>query len=252
MPVALPESLRLTKAQVRHYIAWRCARELQDGVVNLGIGIPILVADYFDPSRRIALHSENGILGVGPSPSPDAADPDLINASKLPVTELPYTSYFDSALSFAMMRGGHLDATVVGGLQVAENGDLASWAVPGEDVLGVGGVMDLVVGARRVIVAMTHLSEDGEPKLVSRCTYPLTAPGCVDTVVTEFAVFKFREGRMWLTELIEEMDLDLLRGITPASFSVAPDLQRRGRAGVLPLLKCSIGNKGRAHTERGA
>jgi 3-oxoacid CoA-transferase B subunit len=235
----LPAHLVLPKALARHYIAWRCAQELEDGVVNLGIGIPILVADYFDPARRIALHSENGILGVGPSPPPGEEDPDLINASKLPVTELPYTSFFDSAWSFAMMRGGHVDATVVGGLQVAENGDLASWAVPGQDVLGVGGVMDLVVGARRVIVAMTHLSDTGEPKVVPRCTYPLTAPACVDTLVTEYAVFRFRDGQMLLTELIAEVDLDILRAITPARFDVMPNLVRPRRQDILPRLKWS-------------
>ncbi|WP_307720016.1 3-oxoacid CoA-transferase subunit B [Paenibacillus koleovorans] len=217
-------------------MAWRCARELQPGIVNLGIGIPIYVPDYL-PAGRITLHSENGILGVGPSPAPGQEDPDLVNASKLPVTELPYTSFFDSSWSFAMMRGGHLDATVVGALQVAENGDLASWAIPGQDVLGVGGVMDLVIGAKHVIVAMTHVSAKGEPKIVQQCTYPLTASRRVGTIVTEYAVFKIAVGRLQLVELIEEMSLDELKSITPARYDIAEALARPRQADAVPFLK---------------
>jgi 3-oxoacid CoA-transferase B subunit len=226
----------LTKEQIKHYIAWRCAQELTPGVVNLGIGIPIHVADYIH-SSQISLQSENGILGVGPTPPPQEQDPDLINASKLPISELPYSSYFDSSMSFAMMRGGHIDATVVGALQVAENGDLASWAVPGQDVLGVGGVMDLVVGAKRVIVAMTHVSANGEPKILPRCTYPLTARGRVDTIVTEYAVFQVRDGKLWLVELVAEMTLDDLKQLTPGHYEIAEDLRRPLRSDVLHLLK---------------
>lgn len=186
---------------IKKYIAWRCAQELKSGVVNLGIGIPTLVADYL-PKGLVTLHSENGILGVGPEPDPkefiyDPETIELTNASGIQaITALPHASYFDSSLSFTIMRGGHLDATVIGALQVSETGDLASWAVPGKDVLGVGGAMDLVIGAKRVIAAMTHLSLKGEPKILPECTYPLTAKTRVDTIVTEYAVFKFREGRM--------------------------------------------------------
>lgn len=225
-----------TPEQIKHYIAWRCAQELPEGVINLGIGIPIYVADYL-PQGRTTLHSENGILGVGPAPDEESADPDLVNASKLPVSELLHTSFFDSSLSFAMMRGGHLDATVVGALQVAENGDIASWAIPGQDVLGVGGVMDLVVGARRVIVAMTHLSSKGEPKIVLRCTYPLTAKARVDTIVTEYAVFKCVEGKLLLVERVEEITDEALRRITPATYEISPSFTCRSRQEAMMNLK---------------
>ncbi len=213
---------------IKHYIAKRCAQELTSGVVNLGIGIPTLVADYL-PKGTVTLHSENGILGVGPEPDPNefVVDPetiDLVNASGVqPITALPHASYFDSSLSFTIMRGGHLDATVIGALQVSETGDLASWAVPGKDVLGVGGAMDLVIGAKRVIAAMSHLSPKGEPKILPECTYPLTAKNRVDTIVTEYAVFKFREGRMYLVEMVDEISLEQLKEMTPASYEVAED-----------------------------
>lgn len=215
---------------IKHYIAWRCAQELQSGVVNLGIGIPTLVADYL-PKGLVTLHSENGILGVGPEPDPNefVVDPEtieLVNASGVqPITALPHASYFDSSLSFTIMRGGHLDATVIGALQVSETGDLASWAVPGKDVLGVGGAMDLVIGAKRVIAAMSHLSPKGEPKILPECTYPLTAKNRVDTIVTEYAVFKFSEGRMYLVEMVDEISLEQLKEMTPASYEVAEDFK---------------------------
>lgn len=215
---------------IKHYIAWRCAQELTSGVVNLGIGIPTLVADYL-PKGRITLHSENGILGVGPEPGPEdkvqnVDHINLVNASGVqPITALPHASYFDSSLSFAIMRGGHLDATVIGALQVSEAGDIASWAVPGKDVLGVGGAMDLVIGAKRVIAAMTHLSPKGEPKILPECTYPLTAKKRVDTIITEHAVFKFREGRLWLVELVDELTFEQLKEMTPASYEIADDFK---------------------------
>ncbi|MFC4770278.1 3-oxoacid CoA-transferase subunit B [Effusibacillus consociatus] len=206
----------------RHYIAWRAAQELEDGdIVNLGIGVPVLVADYIPENRQVFLQSENGILGVGPTPPPDKSDPDLINASKLPISELVGASYFDSALSFAMMRGGHVDKTVIGALQVSETGDIANWAVPGKDVLGVGGAMDLIVGAKTVIVATTHLTPDGKPKLVPSCTYPLTAKGEVDILVTEYAVFRFQDSKMILVEMVDELSLDQLHEITPARFELS-------------------------------
>jgi 3-oxoacid CoA-transferase B subunit len=218
---------------IKNYIAWRCAQELTSGVVNLGIGIPTMVADYL-PKGVVTLHSENGILGVGPEPENavvDVENMDLVNASGVqPITALSHASYFDSSLSFCIMRGGHLDATVIGALQVSETGDIASWAVPGKDVLGVGGAMDLVIGAKRVIAAMTHLSPKGEPKILSECTYPLTAKNRVDTIVTEYAVFKFREGRLWLVELVDELSFEQLKEMTPASYEIADDfkwVQRR-------------------------
>lgn len=215
---------------IKTYIAWRCAQELTSGVVNLGIGIPTLVADYL-PKGLVTLHSENGILGVGPELSPDQAEQnvehvDLVNASGVQqITALSHASYFDSSLSFAIMRGGHLDATVIGALQVSETGDIASWAVPGKDVLGVGGAMDLVIGAKRVIAAMTHLSPKGEPKILSECTYPLTAKNRVDTIVTEYAVFKYREERLYLVELVDELTLEQLKEMTPASYEIAEDFK---------------------------
>lgn len=212
----------------KNYIAWRCAQELSSGVVNLGIGIPTMVADYL-PKGVVTLHSENGILGVGPEPEEfelDIENMDLVNASGVqPITALPHASYFDSSLSFCIMRGGHLDATVIGALQVSETGDIASWAVPGKDVLGVGGAMDLVIGAKRVIAAMTHLSPKGEPKILSECTYPLTAKNRVDTIVTEYAVFKFREGRLWLVELVDELSFEQLKEMTHASYEIADDFK---------------------------
>ena len=209
---------------IKRYIAWRAAQELQAGVVNLGIGIPTLVADYL-PLGLVTLHSENGILGVGPSPVPGDEDPDLINAGKAPVTILPHSSFFDSSLSFAMMRGGHLDATVIGALQVAANGDIASWAIPGKDVLGVGGAMDLVAGAKRVIVATTHVTPKGEPKILSECTYPLTAKERVDTIITEYAVFKIRQGNLFLVEKVEEISFESLKEITEAPYEIAEDFK---------------------------
>lgn len=214
----------------RQYIAWRAAQELEDGdIVNLGIGIPVLVADYIPADRKVFLQSENGILGVGPTPPPEQSDPDLINASKLPISELGGASYFDSAMSFAMMRGGHVDKTVIGALQVSESGDIANWAVPGKDVLGVGGAMDLIVGAKTVIVATTHLTPDGKPKLLPSCTYPLTARGEVDILVTEFSVFRFEKSKMTLEELVDSLSLDQLKEITPAKFEVSKNIRRVSR-----------------------
>ncbi|MBO1003188.1 3-oxoacid CoA-transferase subunit B [Pseudogracilibacillus auburnensis] len=214
---------------IKHYIAWRCAQELKSGIVNLGIGIPTLVGDYL-PRSSVSIHSENGIVGVGPEPKPEDADVDLVNAGKQPVTELLHASYFDSSISFGLMRGGHLDATVIGALQVSEEGDIASWAIPGKDVLGVGGAMDLVVGAKRVIVAMQHLNPKGEPKIIPSCTYPLTAKKTVDTIVTEYAVFKIRQDQLWLVEITDEITLEELKEITPASYEIGEDFKIVQRA----------------------
>jgi 3-oxoacid CoA-transferase B subunit len=205
----------------RHRIAARAARELRPGeVVNLGIGIPSLIPRYLDADADIFVHTENGLLGVGPPPDEDALDEDLIDAAKRPVTALPGAAYFDSAQSFAMIRGGHVDTAVLGALQVSERGDIANWAVPGRDVLGVGGAMDLVVGARRVIVTMTARSSNGEPKVVERCTYPLTAAAAVDTIVTELCVFRLVEGRLCLTELLDGAGVADVEAVTTARFDV--------------------------------
>jgi 3-oxoacid CoA-transferase len=208
-------------ADPRQRIAERAARELRPGeVVNLGIGIPNLIPGYLRPEANVFVHTENGLLGVGPPPSDEDLDEDLIDAAKRPVTALPGAAYFDSAQSFAMIRGGHIDVAVLGALQVSEDGDIANWAVPGKDVLGVGGAMDLVVGARRVIVTMTSCSSSGEPKVVDRCSYPLTAPGAVDTIVTELAVFRRAEGSLRLTELLDEATVEDVAAVTTARFVV--------------------------------
>ena len=203
-------------------IAERAARELRPGeVVNLGIGIPNLIPDFLGPGTDVFLQTENGLLGVGPRPAPGDEDPDLIDAAKLPVTALPGAAYFDSASSFAMIRGGHVDVAVLGALQVSSTGDIANWAVPGKSVLGVGGAMDLVVGARRVIVTMTATTPAGEAKVVPECTCPLTARGAADVVITELAVFRVVEGELVLTELMAEATEDDVRASTAAPFAVA-------------------------------
>jgi 3-oxoacid CoA-transferase B subunit len=203
-------------------IAARAALELRAGeVVNLGIGIPNLIPAFLERDADVVLHTENGLLGVGPRPGADDLDPDLIDAAKQPITALPGAAYFDSAESFAMIRGGHVDVAVLGALEVSARGDIANWAVPGKDVLGVGGAMDLVVGARRVIVTMTATSSRGEPKVVSECTYPLTAAGAADVIVTELSVFRLVGGELHLTELLEGATLDDVAAVTTAPFVVA-------------------------------
>ena len=212
----------------RHRIAARAARELRPGeVVNLGIGIPNLIPRYLDAAAGIFVHTENGLLGVGPPPAGDELDEDLIDAAKRPVTALPGAAYFDSAQSFAMIRGGHVDTAVLGALQVSERGDIANWAVPGKDVLGVGGAMDLVVGARRVIVTMTATSSSGEPKIVERCSFPLTASAAVDTVVTELCVFHRRNERLCLTELLDGATVEDVAAVTTARFAIDDALALR-------------------------
>jgi 3-oxoacid CoA-transferase B subunit len=206
-------------------IAKRIALELgNDWVVNLGVGIPTMVADCLPAGKRLFIHSENGILGVGPSPSPDNVIPNLINAGRKPITAIAGASYFDSALSFGMIRGGHIDATVIGALQVSQEGDLANWKVPGKDVLGPGGAMDLVVGAREVVVAMQHVAKDGTPKIVRRCTMPITAYRAVHLLVTEYAMFRFACGRMILVERTADTPLEKIRSLTDADYEVSDDL----------------------------
>jgi 3-oxoacid CoA-transferase B subunit len=207
---------------VKARIASRAARELHAGeVVNLGIGIPNLIPDFLGQDSGVVLHTENGLLGVGPRPNGDELDPDLIDAAKQPITALPGAAYFDSASSFAMIRGGHVDVAVLGALEVSGHGDIANWAVPGKDVLGVGGAMDLVVGARRVIVTMTATSSRGEPKVVAECTYPLTAAGVADVIITELSVFRRVDDELVLTELLEGATVDDVAAVTTAPFVVA-------------------------------
>jgi 3-oxoacid CoA-transferase len=207
-------------------IARRTRRELQPGmVVNLGIGIPTLVADLIGPRDGIAIHSENGLLGVGPPPLSGGALEYPTDAGKRPVTALPGHSYFDSAASFAMIRGGHVDVAVLGALQVDQQGTLANWSVPGRPLLGVGGAMDLARGARRVIATMLHTTRQGQPKLVPACSLPITAPRCVDTLVTELALFRFRDGRAVLEEIAPGSTLDEVRSRTSAEFEVSRELR---------------------------
>ena len=200
-------------------MAQRALAELRAGdVVNLGVGIPTLVADLIRPELGIILHTENGMLGVGPVPEEGGALDYPVNAGKIPVTALPGSSYFDSADSFAMIRGGHVDVAIMGGLQVDEKANLANWAVPGKPLLGVGGAMDLASGARRVIVTMTHTNPDGSPKIVAECTLPLTAVGVVDMVITDIAVFRFLNGQLALTELTPGATRDEVRARTGAKY----------------------------------
>jgi 3-oxoacid CoA-transferase len=207
---------------VRMRMARRALQELRPGdVVNLGIGIPTLVADLLRPEDGVILHTENGMLGVGPSPPEGSAMEHPVNAGKVPVTAVPGASYFDSAESFAMIRGGHVDVAIMGGLQVDEEGNLANWAVPGKPLLGVGGAMDLAMGAKRLIITMTHTDGEGRPKLVPRCDLPLTARRAVDVVITDLAVFSFLEGRLTLVELMPGVILDEVRARTAAHFEVA-------------------------------
>lgn len=221
---SLSASARKSDA-AREAMARRALAELHRGdVVNLGIGIPTLVADFITPDHGIILHTENGMLGVGPSPKDGGGAMDYpVNAGKIPVTALPGASYFDSAESFAMIRGGHVDVAIMGGLQVDAEANLANWAVPGKPLLGVGGAMDLATGAKRLIVTMAHVEPDGRPKIVPRCTLPLTATNAVDVLITDLAVFDFsgKNGALRLRELMPGATLDAVRARTGIGFEMA-------------------------------
>ncbi len=209
----------------RDEMAQRAGQELRDGYyVNLGIGMPTLVANYIPEDMQVTLQSENGMLGMGPFPYAGEEDQDLINAGKQTISELDSSSYFDSATSFGMIRGGHIDLSILGAMQVAENGDLANWMIPGKMVKGMGGAMDLVAGVKKVVVMMDHNAKDGSPKLLKSCILPLTGAGVVDLVISDVGVFEIDKDGMVLTELAPEISAEEIRARTEAHFTVAEGL----------------------------